>query len=128
MPAAPEKRPKTLYERMGGYDVIAEIVDDLMLRMRNDPQFERFRARSEDSRNRARQLFVDQLSALSGGPSIYIGRDMKTSHAGLGITQQEWDASIRHAEAALDNFHVSGPEKAEFMALLERYRPEIVER
>jgi hemoglobin len=128
MTAPTQNSPKTLYERMGGYDVIAGIVDDLTLRMRNDPQFRRFAARSEDSRKRARQLFVDQLSALAGGPSIYVGRDMKTSHAGLGITQQEWQASIHHAEAAFDNFHISPQDKTDFIALLERYRAEIVER
>jgi hemoglobin len=53
---------------------------------------------------------------------------MKTSHAGLGITQDEWEASIRHTEAALDKFHIRQPEKADFIALLERYRAEIVER
>jgi hypothetical protein len=50
--------------------------------------------RSIDSYQRARQLLVDQICSLSGGPCYYIGRDMKTSHVGLGITESEWDANL----------------------------------
>src|SRR5689334_3104567 len=101
---------KPLYSRLGGYDVIAGIIDDLLARLRVDPQFARFGAgRSVDSQNRARQLLVDQMCALAGGPCIYIGRDMKSAHAGLGITDAEWHANMDHAAAALDRFHI--PEK-----------------
>jgi hemoglobin len=88
---------KSLYHRLGGYDVIAGIVDDLFSRLRSDPEFARFAAgRSLDSHHRSRQLLVDQLCALTGGPCIYIGRDMKTSHAGLGITESEWQANLKY--------------------------------
>ena len=119
----------SLYKRMGGYDVIAAVIDDLLAFMRADPAFERFQAgRSLDSRSRTRQLIVDQLCSLSGGPCLYTGRDMKTSHAGLNISPREWQANMQHAAAALDKNHVPAPEKAEFLALFERYRAEIVEK
>src|SRR5512146_706104 len=86
---------RSLYQRLGGYDVIAAVIDDLFARLREDPQFARFSVRSLDSHHRARQLLVDQVCALAGGPCIYIGRDMRTSHAGLGITEDEWDANLR---------------------------------
>jgi hemoglobin len=128
VPPAAQKSNKTLYERLGGYDTIAAIVDDFLDRMRADPLFARFGGgRSLDSIRRSRQLIVDQLCALSGGPCIYTGRDMKTSHAGLGITTGEWEASLRHTAAALDRFMVPAKEKAEFIVLFERYRDEIVE-
>jgi hemoglobin len=128
MSLAEGKREKTLYERLGGYDVIAGIVDDLLGRMRGDPLFQRFAGgRSLDSIRRSRQLLVDQLCALSGGPSVYVGRDMKTSHAGLAITAREWDASISHTKAALDKFHIPPQEESEFLALFERYKADIVE-
>lgn len=118
----------SLYNRLGGYDVIAAVIDDLFTAMRADPAFTRFGAgRSIDSHNRARQLLVDQICQLSGGPCVYIGRDMKTSHAGLGITTAEWTGNLRHAEAALLAHHVADAERAEFLALFERYRDEIVE-
>jgi hemoglobin len=77
----------SLYKRVGGYDVIASIVDDMFSLLQADRRFVRSgRGRSMDSHKRARQLIVDQLCALSGGPCFYIGRDMKTSHTGLKIT------------------------------------------
>ena len=82
----------SLYQRMGGYDVIAAVIDDLFAILHDDPGFARFPGgRSADSAIRSRQLLVDQMCALSGGPCHYIGRDMKTSHRGLGISNAEWD-------------------------------------
>ena len=59
----------SLYQRLGGYDVIAAVIDELFAHLRADPQFGRFAGgRSDDSQARARQLLVEQLCALTGGP------------------------------------------------------------
>ena len=93
--AGPSPRA-SLYQRIGGYDVLAAVVDDLFALMRADSRFARFGAgRSIDSRHRAQQLTVDFLCSLSGGPCYYTGRDMRTSHAGLQIVESEWDATIQ---------------------------------
>jgi hemoglobin len=118
---------RSLYQRLGGYDVIAAVIDDLFARLREDPKFARFTVRSLDSHHRARQLLVDQICALAGGPCIYIGRDMKTSHAGLGITEVEWESNLKHTIGALQNQGVGEPELGEFVALFTRYKGEIVE-
>lgn len=119
---------KTLYERLGGYDTIASIVDEFLRRLRADPMFARFGGgRSLDSTRRGRELLVSQMCELAGGPCVYMGRDMKTSHGGLGITTAEWEANLRHTADALDYFRVPAKEKEEFIALFERYRGDIVE-
>jgi len=118
---------KTLYQRLGGYDVIAAVVDDYMASMRTDPRMQRFRVgRSADSRARSRQLLIDQLCALAGGPCVYIGRDMKTSHAGLEITESEWEANMQYIVRALDRHEIPAREKAGFLELFERYKADIV--
>jgi hemoglobin len=120
---------KTLYQRMGGYDVVAGVIDDLLSSLRADPRFQRFgMGRSVDSHNRARQLLVDQMAALAGGPVVYIGRDMKSSHAGLAITMDEWEINLAYTRAALDKFKIPAQEQAEFIVLFERYKSEIVEK
>ena len=117
-----------LYQRMGGYDVIAAVIDDLFAILHGDPGFARFfGGRGADSVIRSRQLLVDQMCALSGGPCQYIGRDMKTSHRGLGITNSEWEANMKASEAALAKNGVGEAERAEFLALFERHRDDIVE-
>jgi len=119
----------TLYQRMGGYDVIAGVIDDFLNRFRSDPRFARFgMGRSLNSIQRARQLLVDQMCALAGGPCLYTGRDMKTSHAGLGITEAEWQANMTHAAAALDSFRVGAREKEEFLDIFRKYKNDIVEK
>jgi hemoglobin len=118
----------SLYQRMGGYDVIAAVIDDLFAILHGDPAFARFfGGRSEDSVIRSRQLLVDQMCALSGGPCRYIGRDMKTSHRGLGITNVEWETNMKASDAALAKNGVDDAERSEFLALFERYRDDIVE-
>jgi truncated hemoglobin YjbI len=128
-PSYGTKKPQgTLYQRLGGYDTIAGIIDDLFARLREDARFTRFAAgRSLDSHHRARQLLVDQLCALAGGPCYYIGRDMKTSHAGLAINEAEWTANLDHTRAALSRYGIPEAEQAEFLSLFTRYRDEIVE-
>jgi hemoglobin len=118
----------SLYKRIGGYDVIASVVDDLFALMKADPRFARFAAgRSTESRRRAQQLTVDQICSAAGGPCYYMGRDMRTSHAGLKITQAEWDACIEMTRKALDNRSVPRNEQMEFLALIEQYRDDIVD-
>ena len=77
---------KSLYERLGGYDAIAAVTDDLLARLLNDPQLGVFwKGHSENSLRRDRQLVVNYMYEAAGGPVFYTGRDMQTSHKGLGL-------------------------------------------
>ena len=119
---------RSLYQRMGGYDVIAGVMDDIISQMRTDPAFERFGGgRSRDSAARARQLVVDLVCSLAGGPCTYIGRDMKTAHAGLKITDAEWDSMLKKFKVSLEKFKIAAPEQREFLAMIEGLRAAIVE-
>ena len=95
----PAPAKTTLYQRMGGYDNLAGIVGDFLKQLGEDHAFDRFgQGRGKNSLERARQLIVDQVCSLTGGPCIYIGRDMKTAHQGLKITQAEWEAAGQSSE------------------------------
>jgi hemoglobin len=118
----------TLYERVGRYDAIAAIVEEYFKGVRADPQLARFGGRGRDSLARAKQLLKDQLCALTGGPCTYIGRDMKTAHGGLGITESDWAANTKHMTAALEKAHVSSGDETEFLAIVESLKPAIVEK
>lgn len=126
--AQDKPKAKTLYQRIGGYDTIASVVDDFLGQLGNDPAFARFgQGRGQDSLHRARQLIVDQICWLAEGPCMYIGRDMKAAHTGLKITTEEWEAAGKHLGASLDKFKVTGKDKEEFLGLIEKLRPDIVE-
>jgi hemoglobin len=125
--AAPQE--KSLYERVGGYNALAAVVDDFVGRLVSDKQFEKFFiGHSTDSKKRIRQHILDQFCAGTGGPCIYTGREMKTSHAGLGITNAEWDAAAKHLVASLDKFKVPEKEKGEILAFVTTVKKDIVEK
>ena len=120
---------KSLYERLGGYDAIAAVVDDFIGRLISDKQLSRFfDGHSTDSKKRIRQHIVDQFCAAAGGPCIYTGRDMKTSHQGMGITEAQWDAAAKHLVATLDKFKVPAKEKGELLDFVTSLKKDIVEK
>ena len=120
---------KSLYERVGGYNALAAVVDDFVGRLVADKQFEKFFAgHSIDSKKRIRQHILDQFCAATGGPCVYTGRDMKTTHAGLGITEADWDAAAKHLAASLDKFKVPEKEKGEVLAFVMSLKKDIVEK
>ena len=120
---------KSLYERIGGYNALAAVVDDFIGRLVTDKRFEKFFVgHSEDSRKRIRQHILDQFCAATGGPCIYTGRDMKTTHHGLGITDADWDAAAKHLVASLDRFKVPEKEKGEVLSFVTSLKKDIVEK
>jgi hemoglobin len=120
---------KSLYDRLGGYNAVAAVVDDFVGRLVADKQFERFFAgHSTDSKKRIRQHIVDQFCAAAGGPCVYTGRTMKDSHAGMGISEAEWDAAARHLVAALDKLKVGDAEKKDLLAFVSSLKADIVDK
>jgi len=119
----------TLYKRVGGYDAIAAVTDDFIGRLAGDKQLERFFGGvSADSQKKLRQHVVDQLCEATGGPCIYTGRTMKTSHTGLGISESDWQLAVKHLVATLDKFKVSEKEKGELLAIASSLKADIVEK
>jgi hemoglobin len=128
--AAPKaEQPKSLYQRLGGYDAIAAVTDDFLGRLATDKDLAQFfTGHSEDSLHRIRQHIVDQLCAATGGPCVYAGRDMKTAHKGMGITEAQWNAAAGHLVETLDKFKVPATEKNEVLAAVSSFKKDIVEK
>ena len=121
-------REKTLYERLGGYDAIAAVTDNLLPRLENDAQPGRFWAnRGDDGIAREKQLLIDYLCASAGGPVLYTGRDMPTSHNGMGISASDWQIFIGHVKATLADFQVPPQEQDDVLAFIDSTRADIVE-
>ena len=127
--AAQAAQMPSLYKRLGGYDALAAVTDDFIGRLATDPQLGRFFiGHGTDSQMRIRQLIVDQLCAATGGPCVYIGRDMKTAHAGLGITGADWDVAVKHLVATLTKFTVPQKEQQDVLAAVSTMKGDIVEK
>jgi hemoglobin len=119
----------SLYARLGGYDAIAAVCDDLLPRLMSDSELGRFWAnRGADGIRREKQLLIDFLCASAGGPLYYTGRDMATSHKGMGVSAGDWDRFLGHVRATLDKFKVPDAERRDVLAFIESTRADIVER
>jgi hemoglobin len=122
-------KEKSLYQRLGGYDAVAAVVDDFIGKLVTDKTLTRFfGGASTNSQKHFRQMLVDQVCAVTGGPCVYIGRDMKTAHGGLGITEAEWQAGVNDLVASLDKFKVPKKEKDDLIAVVATTKGDIVEK
>jgi hemoglobin len=119
----------SLYKRLGGYDAIAAVSDDFIGRLLADPMFKRFfEGFSDDSKKRIRQHLVDFLCEKTGGPCLYFGRDMKTTHAGLGISKAEWDQAVALIGQTLTALKVPAQESQDLASLLVPLEMDVVEK
>lgn len=123
-----EMSNKSLYERLGGYDAIRAVVNNLLPRLQADAVLGRFwQNRGADGIEREKQLLVDFLCAQAGGPMYYTGRDMVLSHRGMKISERDWTAFIGHLDATLDAFKLPPAERADVVNFIQSTRAEIVE-
>lgn len=117
----------SLYKRVGGYDAIAAVTDDFLARMIADPQLNKFFVGfSNESKKRIRQHIVDFLCQATGGPCAYHGADMKTAHAGINITEQDWQASVKDLQTTFDKFKVPDRERNELLTAISSLKGDIV--
>lgn len=127
-PVEAQSAEASLYKRLGGYDVIAAVVDDFFGRFAKDESLAPFLGGVNASAGaRVRQHFVDFFCAKTGGPCLYNGKDMKTTHTGLPIGEAHFESVMRHFAAALDAQRVGGREKQELLTMLRAMRGDIVQ-
>jgi hemoglobin len=69
---------------------------------------------------------VEMLCNATGGPCYYAGRDMKTTHTGLNITESDWQIGVKLLAATLEKFKVPQKEKDEVFAAASSLKSGIV--
>ena len=115
---------KSLYDRLGGKPAITAVVDDFVGNVAADPRINGHFASTNVPRLKA--MLVDQVCQATGGPCQYTGRDMKSAHAGMRITDAEFNALVEDLVMSLDKFKVPAPEKNELLGALGSLKPQIV--
>lgn len=128
--AAPtEPAPASLYARLGGYDAIAAVVEDLVQRLAADPELGRFWAhRGTDGIQREKQLVINFIVNRAGGPLHYAGRELLPSHVGMRISEKDWQSFMTHLNATLAKFKVPAKEKADVIGFMESTKGDMVGR
>lgn len=115
---------KTLYERLGGKPAIAAVVDDFIANVAADPRINARFANTDIPR--LKQLLAEQICAGTGGPCRYSGRDMKSAHAGMNVTEAEFTALVEDLVKTLDKYKVPTKEKSELLGILGPMKQDIV--
>ena len=121
---------QTLYERLGGVNAIAMVVDRFSDQIVTNPNLNvnpALRAWNETGQlpglKFMRTLWV---CAATGGPFQYTGKDMHEAHAQLHITSDEFDEVGAEIGRALDYFKVPEREKQEVLAAIASKKAEVV--
>ncbi|MFZ5574351.1 MAG: group 1 truncated hemoglobin [Pseudomonadota bacterium] len=123
MQPAPQK---SLYDRLGGKPAIQAVVDDFIGNVAADGRINGFFANTNIPR--LNNMLVNQICEATGGPCKYTGRDMKTAHAGMGVTDAHFNALVENLVKSLDKFKVPAKEKNELLTALASMKGDIVGR
>lgn len=119
--------PQTLYDRLGGKDGVAAVVDSLIKNVAADPDVKKAFAKTTGPKlDHLKQMINDQICEATGGPCKYTGKDMKTAHAGMKITEKEWDAFVKDFTLALSENKVGDKETGELLAIIAPMHDDIV--
>ncbi len=122
MQSAPPQ--KSLYDRLGGKPAIQAVVDDFIGNVAADPRINVFFANANIPR--LNSMLVNQICEATGGPCKYTGRDMKSAHAGMGVTDAHFNALVDDLVKSLNRFNVPEKEKNELLAALASMKGDIV--
>ena len=128
IPSIGNAEEKSLYQRLGGYNAIAAVVNEFADRLVADKKLERFfGAMSTDSVDRFKQANTMLVCAATGGPCNYLDQSMDASHAGMGVKEDDFNAVAGHLAATLDKFKVPAAEKEELLGIIGGLKGQIVE-
>jgi hemoglobin len=125
VPPGARPAPKSLYDRLGGKGAIGAVIDDFLVQLSKDTRINGRFAHADIPHLRA--MLIDQICEAAGGPCVYRGRDMVTSHAGMKIVDAEFDDLVQDLEASLDHLKVPAGEQNDLISALAPMRSAIVQ-
>ena len=115
---------KSLYDRLGGKDAITAVVADFVANAAGDEKIAHFFTNA-DAKGLQEKL-VDQICEATGGPCKYAGKDMKTAHTGMKVSEEDFNALVDDLVKSLDKFKVPEKEKNELLGALGGMKADIV--
>jgi hemoglobin len=117
----------SLYKRLGGREGISLVVGDFVGNMTQDSRVNaRFKDMKPADVEKLKSNLADQICDATGGPCSYLGKDMKTTHKNMNVSEAEWTATVENLGKALTKQGVPAKEQGELVKLLAPMKPEIV--
>lgn len=117
----------SLYDQLGGLVGITAVINTFTGNLVADDRISQFFTSLPGQRvARLKELLIQQIANASGGPVTYTGGDMKSVHAGLGISMDDFNALVEDLVAALDSNGVSTDAKQTLLGALAPMASDIV--
>jgi hemoglobin len=114
----------SIYGSISGAPTVHAAVDDFYKRVLSDPPLAPFFSGLDMDKLKAHQRSF--IAAAIGGSEIYDGRDMGAAHAGLGISDANFDSVVSHLVATLTSLSVPDDVIGQIGAALSPLRSDIV--
>lgn len=121
--------PRSLYDRLGGKEAIAKVVDLFVANVGADTRINAFFANTDDAGfAHLKAMLVDQIcdAASAGTACKYTGKSMPEAHHGMKITQEQFDALVEDLVKALDAAGVGATEQQQLLGVLGPMSSQIV--
>jgi len=114
---------QTLFERVGGKQAIAELVDKFYDRVVADPELRPFF--KNVSMDKIRRMQREFFSAALDGPIIYTGRPLGYVHHGRGITKHHFSLYVGHLIHTLQGCALKEQDVQDIISRISTYADEI---
>jgi len=119
-----------LYDRLGGLKGISVVVDDFIDRLVSNKTLNKNPAINAGRKASPAPYLKVQVAQLmceaTGGPCKYTGKDMKSAHAHLNISEKEWDVMAAEFKKSLHKFKVPAAEQNELFEIVGKTKADIV--
>ncbi|MEL6106447.1 MAG: group 1 truncated hemoglobin [Planctomycetota bacterium] len=118
-----DREEQTLFDRLGGAERLAEIIEATYERVLADPELAPFFEAVPMDRLRKMQFHF--LAAAFGGPAEYSGAELTAAHAGRGISGKEFSKFCGHFLDALVSAGVGQDEVDRALGRLAMFRDKV---
>lgn len=126
----PATTSPSLYDRVGGVNAIAVLVDDVIERCYVDQVLHANPKIAEAHKRFPKPVYKFNATALAcqvmGGPQKYTGRTIKEAHQHLNVTEKEWNALIKIFRDSMNSFKVPQKEQDEVIGIIESTKGDVV--
>jgi hemoglobin len=99
-PSMPTLADDATYRAFGQKPGLVKLVDDFMERLLADPRTGPFFKPA--NQKRVKEQLVEQFCHVLGGPCVYKGADMASSHANLDINKAHFNALVEVLQLSMD--------------------------
>ena len=120
-----------LWAALGGEKVLAKVVDRFVDLVTANPKVNYTRDGrypiNEKTLNYSKRAALEFISAATGGPHSYSGRNIRDIHTGMRISSEEFNAAVASFQQALEENGVSQELVQAAVGMVNATRSHIVE-